>query len=90
MDEPKIMQEQLDSFRDYAHKLVGTHGLTIDRCLYDWLRADGGHSGRENLRDRLIASGVLGCGSSEHPTDLSTNPEHMNGFGEAGTGETES
>ena len=37
----------------------------------------------ETLRDRLIASGVLGSGSPNHPTDLSTNPKYMEGFGES-------
>ena len=29
----------------------------------------------ETLLDRLIASGVLGSGSQNHPADLSTNPK---------------
>ena len=37
----------------------------------------------ETLLDRLIASGVLGSGSSDHPADLSTNPKYMEGFGES-------
>jgi hypothetical protein len=35
----------------------------------------------ETLLERLSQSGLLGC-LSGGPADLSTNPEHMEGFGE--------
>ena len=35
----------------------------------------------DTLFDRLSQSGLLGC-LSGGPTDLSTNPDHMEGFGE--------
>ena len=82
MDEPKMTREQLDSFRDYALKRVGTPSLSIGQCFRDWLQSSRVFAGRPNLRDRLTASGVLGCGSIEHPSDLSTDPKHREGFGE--------
>lgn len=40
-----------------------------------------GNTGQFSLFDVLSERGILGC--FEGPTDLSTNPKHMEGFGES-------
>jgi predicted transcriptional regulator len=34
-----------------------------------------------SLGERLRRAGILGCSTERHPTDLATNPKHMEGFG---------
>lgn len=43
-------------------------------------RSSNGTAG-ETLSDRLLRKGLLGC-LTGGPADLSTNPDHMKGFGE--------
>ncbi len=38
-------------------------------------------NGQRSFYEAAVATGFIG-GGSDYPTDLSTNPEHMKGFGE--------
>ncbi|MEM6553663.1 MAG: hypothetical protein AAF750_16215 [Planctomycetota bacterium] len=43
----------------------------------------GSEAGQGSILDRLKALGVVGCVDDDTlPTDLSSNPKHMEGFGE--------
>lgn len=55
----------------------------IDR-LYEQRRSRTRANGKRSLYDALLASGSLGHATGG-PTDLSTNPEHLKGFGDADT-----
>jgi hypothetical protein len=44
------------------------------------LESNGGAAPEKTLYDVLSERGILGC--FDGPTDLSTNPKHMEGFGE--------
>ena len=86
-----LNKDELDSFYQFATERLSDEdvGLSIEECFFRWRfqRAKKAvdlspFPNGETLRDRLIASGVLGGGSTDHPEDLSTNPDHMEGFGE--------
>lgn len=86
-----ITRRELDSFYSFVAARIGNEEATetLESCVELWR-----HEGEENraygrvfadgrtLYDRLKDSGTLGA-SNDGPTDLATNPIHMEGFGES-------
>jgi hypothetical protein len=77
--------------REFNHLLKSLKGLSpeqlerLRRALDAELDRNGTRSaaGEETAFDVLNRAGLIGCieGSPRTPTDLSTNPRHLEGFG---------
>ena len=59
--------------------IVSNAGETVDPAQLVQTEAAGNDVPPESLFDALNAIGAIGC--FEGPSDLSTNPKHMEGFG---------
>jgi hypothetical protein len=80
----QLSDEQLRMLSEWASRT----GKPVEEVLADALREyrpaesqSGGQVSGESLLARLTRSGLVGC-LSGGPSDLSTNPAHMEGFGE--------
>jgi hypothetical protein len=80
----QLSDEQLRMLSEWSART----GKPVEEVLTDALRdykptesLNGGQVSGESLLARLTRSGLLGC-LSGGPPDLSTNPAHMEGFGE--------
>lgn len=84
-------KDDIDSFYEFATSELngGQAEWSLEECVLRWRRQrankpvdfqpfDDGKS----LKDKLEKAGILGCGT-DGPTDLATNPKHMDGFGES-------
>jgi hypothetical protein len=76
--------------REFSHILRSLQALSpaqlrrLRRALDAKLDENGGDNGAEETAfDVLNRAGLIGCleGAPRSPTDLSTNPRHMEGFG---------
>lgn len=74
--------------RDLLADLAQQTGRTYAELIDEWLSSvplsqpaadDGGGETDKSLYDVLSERGMLGC--FDGPTDLATNPKHMEGFG---------
>ena len=84
-DQPvHLTDRQLQLLGEWSVRTGKSAQELLSEALNDYcppvLRTDNGHHG-ETLLERLTRSGLVGC-LSGGPADLSTNPEHMEGFGE--------
>jgi len=79
--------------REFNHILRSLKGLSPEQFerLRRELNAELDHNGtqtrlaKETAFDVMSRAGLIGCikGAAHTPTDLSTNPKHMEGFGRA-------
>jgi len=75
--------------REFNHLLRSLKGLSPDQLdrlrleLEAELNHDQAMASKESVFDLLNRAGLIGCikGVARTPTDLSTNPMHMEGFG---------
>ena len=80
------MPTDFDSFDDFirAQRQAGNTDLTPDELVRRWrktIRESVKSVNGESFADRLRRRGLLGSVRGG-PDDLSSNPEHMEGFGE--------
>jgi hypothetical protein len=80
----RLTDEQLRLLGEWSAQT----GKSAEEVLAEALREyhpiesrNGGEPGGDSLLARLARSGLVGC-LSGGPKDLSTNPDHMEGFGE--------
>ncbi len=83
------------SHREFNHLLSSLNALSpeqlatlrreLDGKLASPTRTSQATAAEETAFDRLERAGLIGClkGAPGTPTDLSTNPKHMEGFGHA-------
>jgi hypothetical protein len=80
----QLSDEQLRMLSEWSARTGKPAEEVLTDALRDYRPAEsrnGGEVGGESLLARLTRSGLLGC-LSGGPQDLSTNPAHMEGFGE--------
>ncbi|MBV8313693.1 MAG: hypothetical protein JOZ53_01920 [Planctomycetaceae bacterium] len=81
--DPEI-QRRIES---YAHAVGATPAEVIRKAFEEYQAAHqvmhAGEAAEETAFDILSRGGLIGCikGAPGTPTDLSTNPRHMKGFG---------
>jgi len=78
-----ITKDELESFNRYVEEKMHNGGgdLSLEECLRQWRekRTSNAGSASRSAFDALSAAGLLGCVATG-VGDLSTNPQHMEGF----------
>lgn len=69
-----------EALRRRVRELAEARGITPESVLREALEAYLAAQMPETAYDRLDRLGLIGC-IADGPTDLSTNPAHMQGFG---------
>jgi hypothetical protein len=67
---------------EYAHASGVPPSEVVRRAFDEFVAAHNGTDVKDDsLFDVLDRAGLIGCADSDLPTDLSTNPAHLEGFG---------
>jgi hypothetical protein len=84
-DEIRLSAEQKEKLVRLAEQTGRAWDQVLDEALATYRAAaeKSGANGGESFYDAAIRLGLIGCVSGG-PPDLSTNPKHMEGFGESG------
>jgi hypothetical protein len=81
---PQLTDAQLRLLGEWSARTGKSPQELLSEALGEYqppvTRSTNGRQG-ESLLDRLSRAGLLGC-LTGGPADLSTNPDHMEGFGE--------
>jgi hypothetical protein len=79
--------DMLRRIESYAHSVGSTPAEVVRKAFEEYLAVHEETRSQvvrdETAFDILYRAGLIGCipGDSESPTDLSTSPDHMEGFG---------